>query len=331
MRIAEGLVCAILAAALAGPAGAADESVLDDPELLQEAPATWILTGGGEIDGNGGHLVDGSAAYAPNDRTTFSLHAGYSDTSTRTDSLTASVAGLDFDRRFEHWGLGLSGGYWEDPSLARTTTFGGSVFAKFGEWRLTALAETRASDFDSFTVSGTIDRPNLPPITVSGDANCDLDGIGIGARFSYTGERWNAYLSGKSYDYEKFNCRFASLTIGRVHVSPQRLRTLSPLFLRLLTLRASVAGYINLREDTVFLDSSLAAGISAIRGPRTYALDYSHTRELFDGLESNALTASLTFALSRRTDLELHVGAFDSDEASTLGFAGVMLIAYFGG
>ena len=202
---------------------------------------------------------------------------------------------------------------------------------KFGDWRLTALAESRASDFNSFTVSGTIDRPNLPPLTVSGDAGCKLDGVGIGARFSYTGQRWSAYLAGKSYDYGNFVCRFASLTVGGVHVSPERLRTLNPRFLRLLTLRATVAGYINLREDTVFLDCSLAAGISLIRGKRTYALDYSHARELFDGLESNTLTASLSFALSRRTDLEFGVGVFDAQQASPVGFAGVTLIAYFGG
>jgi hypothetical protein len=320
-----------LAAALAGTASAADDNVFDDPQLLEDAPAAWILTAGGEIDGDGGYLVDGSAAVAPNERTTFSLRAGHSDTSTRTDKLTASSAGLDFDRGFEHWGLTLSGGYWEDPNLAQTTELGGSVFVKFGAWRLTVLAETRAGDFNSFTVSGTIDRPNLPPLTVSGDASCNLDGVGVGARFSYASRRWSAYLSGKSYDYDNFDCRFASLKIGGVRVPPQRLRALNPLFLRLLTLRATVAGYINLREDTVFLDSSLAAGISAIRGARTYALDYSHTRELFDGLESNTLTASLTFALTRRTDLELHIGAFDAEQASTVGFAGVMLIGYFGG
>jgi hypothetical protein len=327
----DALAFVALVAALAQPAVAADESVLEDPQLLDDAPAAWILTADGEVDGDGGYLVDGSAAFAPSGRTTFTLRAGHSDTSTRTDEMTASTVGLDLDRSFDHWGLTLSGGYWQDPNLARTTEFGGSLFLKWAEWRLTALAEKRASNFDSFTVSGTIDRPNLPPVTVTGDASCDLDGSGYGARFSYTGERWSAYLSGKSYDYDNFNCRFQSLTIGRVHVPSQRLRTLNPLFLRLLTLRATVAGYINLREDTVFLDSSIAAGVSAIRAGRTYALDYSHTRELFDGLESNTLTASLAFALSRRTDLELRVGAFDSQGASTVGFAGVTLIAYFGG
>jgi len=331
MRCIETLACAALAALLAGTASAADDSVLDDPQLLEDTPAAWTLTAGGEIDGDGGYLVDGSAAFAPNDRTTFSLRAGHSDTSAGADKLTASSIGLDFDRGFEHWGVTLSGGYWEDPNLAQTTEVGGSAFVKFGEWRLTALAESRASDFNSFTVSGTIDRPNLPPLTVAGDASCKLDGVGVGARFSYTSQRWSAYLSGKSYDYGNFVCRFASLTVGGVRVSPERLRTLNPRFLRLLTLRATVAGYVNLREDTVFLDSSLAAGISLIRGKRTYALDYSRARDLFDGLESNTLTASLSFALSRRTDLELGVGAFDAEQASAVGFAGVMFIAYFGG
>jgi hypothetical protein len=114
-------------------------------------------------------------------------------------------------------------------------------------------------------------------------------------------------------------------------VRPDRLQALNAAFLRRITLRATAAGFFNLRENTVFLDSSFGAGVSTMRGAHTFALDYLHTRELIDGLAADTLTASVSFALSRRTDLELHVGAIDAEGAHTVGFTGVTLIAYLGG
>jgi hypothetical protein len=331
MRCIEPAVLLITLASLAVGAHAADDEVLADPQLLDAASPAWLLTAGAEVDADGGYLVDGGVAFAPRESTMFSLHGGYADTSTAADQLTAGTVSLDFDQSFEHWGLSLSAGYWKDPDLVEATDLGGSLFAKWGGWRLTASVETRSSNFDTFTVSGTIPRPNQPPLAVSGDASCDLDGVAIGGRFSFTGERWSAYVSGKSYDYDDFDCRFSSLTIGGIRVRPDRLQALNPAFLRLITLRATAAGFFNLREDTVFLDSSFGAGLSTMRGAHTYALDYLHTKELIDGLASDTLTASVSFALSRRTDLELHLGAFDPEGAHTVGFAGATLIAYLGG
>jgi hypothetical protein len=315
----------------AATAKSADDDVLDDLPLLDAQRPPWILTVGAELDGDGGYLVDAGAAFSPGERTTFALHAGHSDTSTLADKLTATTIGLDFDQGFDHWGYALSAAYWKDPDLVEAADYGGSLFFKWGAWRLSASVEARASDFNSFAVNGTIPRPNQPPLAVSGQASCDLDDLGIGARFAYTGKLWSAYVSGKSYDYDDFDCRFSSLSVGGLRIRPERLRALNPAFLQLLTLRATAAGFFNLRENTVFLDSSLAAGMSMARGTRTYALDFSRSKELLDGLMSNTFTGSLTFALSRRTDLELHVGVFDAEEADTIGFAGVTLIAYVGG
>jgi hypothetical protein len=331
MRCIERAAWLVALASLAAGARAADGDVLADPQLLDAPASAWLITAGAEVDADGGYLADGGVAFSPRESTTFSLHAGYADTSTAADQLTAATVSFDFDQSFEHWGLSLSAGYWKDPDLVEATDLGASLFAKWGGWRLTASAETRSSNFDTFTVSGSIPRPNQPPLAVSGDASCDLDGLAIGGRFSFTGARWSAYASGKSYDYGDFDCRFSSLTIGGIRVRPDRLQALNPAFLRLITLRATVAGFFNVREDTVFLDSSFGAGVSTIRGTRTYALDYLHAQELIDGLDSDTLTASVTFALSRRTDLELHLGAFDAQSAQTVGFAGVTLIAYLGG
>ena len=299
--------------------------------MLDGPRPAWVLTAGAEFDGDGGDLVGGSAGFSPREHTTLTLNAVHADTSTVSDKLTATAVGLDFDQDFEHWGFALSVAYWKDPDLVEAADYGGSVFLKWGGWQLMASALARASAFNSFTVSGTIPRPNLPPLTVSGRASCDLNDRGIGARLAFTGQRWSSYLSGRSYDYDQFDCGFSSVTVGAVTISPDRLRTLSPAFLGRLTARATAAGSINVRANTVFLDSSLAAGISTVRGTRVYAVDYLRTKERFDGLVANTLAASLTFATSRRTDLEIHLGVFDAEQADTIGFAGVTVIAYVGG
>ena len=241
MRCAEPIVLACLVVA-AGPAYAADQDVLEDVSLLSAEHSSWILTAGGELDGDGGYLVGGSAAFSPRERTSFSLHGAYSDTPAVGAPLTATVAGLDFDQSFEHWGFALSAGYWKDPELVEAADYGGSVFLKGGGWRLTASAEARASDFNAFAINGTIPRPNLPPITVTGQASCALDNVGLGGRLSFTAQRWSGYLAGKSYDYDSFDCRISSLNIGGLRITAERLRAVSPVFLQRLTLLATAAG-----------------------------------------------------------------------------------------
>lgn len=317
--------------ALPAAVRAGDEEMFGDPQLLEPGQRLWLLTAGAEADGDGGYFIDGSAALLLQETRSFALHASYSDASTRSDQLTASEVDLAFDQGFEHWGFSLSATYWEDPNLVATTDLGGALSLKWQGWRFTALAETRSSDFNSFAVNGVIPRPNQPPIVVTGTAGCSLDGVAIGGRISLTGKRWSGYLTGKNYDYGDFECRFASLAIGGVSVRTDRLRAVGPAFLQRLTLRATAAGFATVHQETVFLDSSLSAGVSTVRGTHTYSLDYQHTQELIDRLDSDTLVGSISFELSRRTDLELHVGVFESEQADTVGFAGVTLIAYIGG
>lgn len=290
---------------------------------------TWVLTAGGDVDGDGGFLIDGSAALTLRERSTFTLRTGYSDASTVSDTLTATTLDLDYDQRFSHWGFTLTGGYWKDPDLVEAVDYGGSVYFAPGHGlRLSAAVSARASRFNEFTVNGVVPRPNLPPLTVSGSAGCDLGDLAHSARLSFDGERWGAYVAGKSYDYDSLQCAFTSLALGGVPVRIDRLRALNPEITRLITLRATAAGFINLRENTVFLDSSMSAGLSLLGRGHLYAVDYVRTTELLDGLVSNAFTASVTFTLSHRTDLEFHIGMFDGQGTGASGFAGALLVAH---
>jgi hypothetical protein len=324
MRSGRSTLWILVLAGISGAARASGDAESSPGDL-------WVLTTGAEVDGDGGYLLDASAAFSRNRHATFTLHAGHSDTATVADRLSATTVGLDYERRFRNWGVNFFASYWKDPDLVAATEYGGSVFFASGGWWLSSSVQARSSRFNDFTVNGTIPRPNQPPLAVAGEAGCDLDDLGIGARMSFDGERWGGYLSGKSYNYGDFNCRFSSLTVGGIHVPQERLRALAPNFLRLLTLRATAAGLFDLRQNTVFLDSSLAAGVSLVGVKRIFAVDYLRAKESLDGLISNTLTVSVTFQLSQRADLEVHVGVYDAEQTDTLGFAGVTFIAYLGG
>ena len=85
-----------------------------------------------------------------------------------------------------------------------------------------------------------------------------------------------------------------------------------------------------LTRENGFLDYSLWASLGYQSGLKSFALDYFHDREEFEGFLADTLIASVTFPVSGRLDLELRLGATDSDLSGTIAFAGVTLIAFLG-
>jgi hypothetical protein len=85
-----------------------------------------------------------------------------------------------------------------------------------------------------------------------------------------------------------------------------------------------------LTRDIGFLDYSVWGSLGYRYGLKSVALDYFHDREEFEGLLADTLIGSVTFPVSSRLDLELRLGATDSDPSGTVAFAGVTLFAFLG-
>ena len=321
MCLREQAACALAALVLAGASVAARADSSDD---------AWLLTVGTELDDEDGYRVDLGLAWAPSAATWVNAYAGTADTSTDFNDFTSRMASVGVDHAFEHVGFTVDVRWWGDSELFESTAVAGAVYFKQEAWRVALRGELRESDFEPFDFNVTIPiRGTLVP--VSGSAECGLDNSGYGASLSHTGKSWSALVAGTQYDYSSTDCALTALNV------PPQVGDLPPItreFFRRIANRvlargAELLGSALTRENG-FLDYSLWGSLAYRSGLKSFALDYFHDREEFDGLLADTLIGSVTFPVSNRLDLELRVGATDSDLSGTIAFAGVTLFAFLG-
>ena len=297
MCLREQAAWALAALVLAGASVAARADSSDD---------AWLLTVGTELDDEDGYRVDLGLAWAPSAATWVNAYAGTADTSTDFNDFTSRMASVGVDHAFEHVGFTVDVRWWGDSELFESTAVAGAVYFKQEAWRVALRGELRESDFEPFDFNVTIPiRGTLVP--VSGSAECGLDNSGYGASLSHTGKSWSALVAGTQYDYSSTDCALTALNV------PPQVGDLPPI-----------------TRENGFLDYSLWGSLAYRSGLKSFALDYFHDREEFDGLLADTLIGSVTFPVSNRLDLELRVGATDSDLSGTIAFAGVTLFAFLG-
>jgi len=289
-----------------------------------------LLSVGGDLDQEDGYRVDLGATWLPTETTSVTLLAGASDSSADLNKSYSRAASLGLDHSFGPVGLSVDVRWWGDPDLFESTTFASSLYFRSAGWRLALRGELRESDFEPFSFATQIPiRGTLVPI--SGSAECGLDNSAYGASVSHTGKAWSVLLSGMQYEYSSTDCALTAVNL------PPQAGQLPPIsreiFRRIanavLTGGARLLGSQLTRENG-FLDYSLWGSLAYRSGMHTYGLDYFHDREEFEGFEADTLIASVTFPTSDRVDLELRLGATDSDLEGTVGFIGLTLFAYLG-
>lgn len=291
---------------------------------------TWLLSVGTELDDEEGYLLELSLAWVPNATTSISAYAGTADTLTDFNDFTSRMASLGFDHAFSHLGLTLEARWWGDAELFESTAAAGTLYYKNEGWRFSLSGELRESDFEPFDFDVTIPiRGTLVPL--SGGAACGVDNSGYGASLSHTGKSWSVLLAGVQYDYSATDCELTALNVPPQAGNPPPItrEIVRRIASAVLARGAELLGSELTRENG-FLDYSLWASLGYQSGLRSFTLDYFHDREEFDGLLADTLIASVTFPVSGRLDLELRLGATDSDLSGTIAFAGVTLFAFLG-
>jgi hypothetical protein len=296
----------------------------------EDSESLWLLTAGAELDDEDGYRFDLGATWAPSRSTSVNAYAGSADTSADFNDFTSRIASLGVDHSFGHIGLSLDARWWGDSELFDSTAIAGTLYFTPERWRLALRGELRESDFDPFSFDVDIPiRGVLVP--VSGSAECGLDNSGYGASVSYTGKSWSVAAAGTQYEYSSTDCALTSLSI------PPQVGNLPPIsreiFRRIakavLTRGAQLLGSALTRENG-FLDYSLWGSLAYRSGLNSFGLDYYHDREEFEGLVADTLIGSVTFPVSNRLDLELRLGATDSELSGTVAFAGLTLFVFLG-
>lgn len=302
-------------------------SLLVIPARAESAlPTRWQLDALLETDQEGGVAALAAVSYGVGERTALSFQANYADTASNLSGLSTQgiEAGLYHD--LGAVGFELRVGRWQDEDLLQAGELNAAVDWHNDSWSFALLGELRQSNFEPFPVAGIVTLRDGTQLLVSGTADCDLDDTGVGARLSHSGQRWSGYVTGMTFDYGTADCRFSSPGLDRLErANPELFRQ----FARRITAPLAVSAQTHIGAENAFLDSSVGAGIEYRAAARSYALDYQHSREQFEGLISDTLSATVTFTMSATTDLGLTAGVSDGDPFDTLWFAGIGVHARF--
>jgi hypothetical protein len=290
---------------------------------------SWTLGGSAELEQDGGWALGGDLAYRTTGGTRFRAAVARSELkSDNLDALTTTRLSGGVRHAFGDAGpaVSLDLTWWQDPDTvtARELTAG----AEFGPPELTvgASARLRRSEFEPFAVGGTVLLPNGRPIQLTGTADCRLDDLGYGLDLTRDTGAWSFFVSGRKYDYDDTECSFSSRALDALS------RTQSGVFRQFAAAEAQRLSRIAASqsdEQTSFLDYQVGGGVAWRRNADQFGLDVSHSREEFDGLDSNALTLHWTRMLDDGIDVVVYGGATDSDAWGTLPFLGVAVSRTF--
>jgi hypothetical protein len=294
-----------------------------------------VLTAGGDMDDEEGYRLDLGLAWMPGSRTTVTVLGSRANTSTDFNEFRSSAASLGIDHSFGTFGLAADASWWGDSDVVEARALGIALYADLAQWRLSARAGMRKSDFEPFdfdTVVPVRTPDGIVLVPISGTADCDLDNRAWGLSLGRSGASWGFSLGATSYDYDETSCATRNVVVppqigGLPPISREIFRRIAA---RVVDRTASLVG-TRLTRENGFLESTVNAGLSYTAGEWSWAADYYHDREEFLGLESDTLVGSVTLPIAGRADLELRAGATDTDLAGTIGFAGLTFYLYLGG
>lgn len=279
-----------------------------------------------EVDNEDGFGIAADLTLYATERTSWRAAASYVDS-------PPGLAGVDtrgFDAGAYHdfgsFGLDIGLGIWRSPDLVDARHVEAALDWHGDVWTLALIGRARRSDFDPFQASGTVTLRDGRQVTVSGVANCDTDDTGLGLGLSFAGGAWNGYLRGMSFDYDETHCRFSSPGLELLaRTRPEAFRQFAPR----ITAQLSAYAAARIGAENTLLKDSLAAGLGYRFGRVGVGIDYAHYREFFGGLDSDALSGRVTFALTDTLEGSLALGATEGDAFDTIVFGGIGLRARF--
>ena len=308
----------VLGAAAPGVSAAADGS------------SAWLLSLGGDFDEDGGYRADAGFTWAPSLATSLTAQAASADTSTDLQHFKADLVSLGFDHSFGRLGMNLDARWWDQHDLFSSTTLGGTLYYRDAGWRVGLRGEARRSDLDQFDFNTVIPIRNVA-VPIAGQGRCTLDNTALGLTVSRTGKAWSGLVSGINYDYSTADCDLTGITLPPQagNLPPISRELFRRLATRVLQAGAQLVGSELTRENG-FLDYTFWAALGYRTTLLTIGVDYYHDREEFAGEQADTLIGSVTFPVSDRLDLELRVGASNSDIEGRVAFAGITLLAYLG-
>lgn len=260
----------------------------------------FTATVAGLVDDADGTSLDLDLGWQPTGWLGLSAGFGNAESSTDLADLSGDSLRAGIDVHGSALGARLDWRNWKDDGQFESDTLGGELYWSGAAWSVGLLLEQR-----DFTVDYTVTLLNRAVAR-----SVDFEGTGVGAQASWTGERWNGYLRGVSYDYDD--------TLDRVLAAAQ-----SPNLARFPRIQALVGSLLTRSAGAI--DHDVGAGIERSFQRSGLRLDLAMTRDAISGADSRSVSVGWRYALSPRFDLDATVGQSDSDDLDGVGFAGLAL------
>jgi hypothetical protein len=278
---------------------------------------------GVEVDEESGYLLLGAVGGSLAEHTSWDLAGAHADTSRNFSSLTTTAYDAGIYHDFGDVGLRFGLGGWRDSDLVATQRLAAALDFHGEAWSVALQSELRASDFEPFAINRTIVRRDGTTVTITAQANCEIEDVGIGARLRLSGGPWTFAVSGMSYDYDDAACDFDLAVLDFLRRST---REEFVQFADRITALLSIGAGSRLLAETSFLDSRVGTSLTYTGPKRAYSAYYDHLEEAFFGLESDTLSGGVAFTLDSGNEIEVYVGATDGEELATVGFLGFYML-----
>lgn len=267
------------------------------------APATagsFSTTVSGFVDDADGTSLDLDVYWEPADWLALAAGAGSADSSSDLADLSGDSLRASIDVRGSRLGGRLGWRNWQDAGDFESDSLSGELYWRADGWQLGLIVERRDFSVD-YTVL-LLGRPTL--------RTASFEGEGHGAQASWYGERWGGYLRAVRYDYDA--------TLERAIAASR-----APNLERFPRIQALVGSLLTRTAGAI--DHDLAAGLERSFQRSGLRLDVSATRDAISGADSRSASLGYRYALTSRFEIEATVGAVDSDDLDSVGFAGLAL------
>jgi hypothetical protein len=284
----------------------------------------WMTSATGLLDARHGYLVDGSLAYLPTSRSTWTAELSRSSTPEAFPQIDTDAASLGYSQALGPGGFGLRAHWFENVGLLQGRDITLQVPWRGEHWHVAVAGQYRQSSFDPFAQTGTVvvHTKNGSQIPVSGTASCDLDNAGYSAELGLDGTGWNAFVRDTQYEYGTPQCSLSGSGAGALsRPDLAELRQLLPTATGRLSRKSALL--LGDSAQNSLLASEFTAGARYALGTVKLGLNYLHGRDELQGLLSDTYTASVDFPVARRATLQLQAGATDAQSVGTVGFLGL--------
>lgn len=278
---------------------------------------------GTELDDDGGYIVFGAIGGNIAEPTTWDLAASRADTVTDLDDLSTTSFDGSVYHDFGRLGLRFGFGSWQDDEFVSVQQLSAAIDLHGTGWSLALETRHGENDFEPFDIDRTITRRDGSLLTITATAHCKVDDTGIGARLRFSNDDWAFTFDGMTFGYDNYACEFGvpALDILRTSTRDEFVQ-----FADRLTDVLSLGSGRRLLARTSLLESRFGVGLSRETARRSYGVNFDRIEDAFFGRVADTLSGSISFVLRSGNEIQLYVGATDSDGRDTIAFLGLSLL-----